>query len=154
VRLLPVPAHVPFERRVNALFRPAAAAKVEPVNRPDRMANVGVFALAVAAWVLVAVVVIDFDPRTNATVLLAGALLIGTALGLTLLPLLWLVGFAAQGRVALRGDWWRALRRGATIGFIVALFVVLQGEHALNLPLALFVAAMALLVELTLTLRR
>ncbi len=154
MRLLPIPAHVPLERRVTALLRPAAAATVELMNRADRMANLGALALAVAAWVGVAVVLIDFDPRTNATVLLAGALLIGTALGLTLLPLLWLGGFAAQARVALRGDWGRALRRAATVGLIVALFVVLQGEHALNLPLALFVAAMALLVEVTFTLRR
>ncbi|MEP7360199.1 MAG: hypothetical protein ABI744_01335 [Chloroflexota bacterium] len=124
------------------------------MNRADRMASLGLFALAVAAWVGVAVVLIDFDPRANASVLLVGALLIGTAVGLTLLPLLWLVGFAAQGRTAFPGDWWRALRRAALVGLIVALFVVLRGENALNLPLAMFVAAMALLVELTLSLRR
>jgi hypothetical protein len=118
------------------------------------MANLGLFALAVAAWVGVAVVLVDFDPRANAAVLLGGALLIGAAVGLTLVPLLWLIGFAAQGRVGFPGDWLRAVRRAALAGIIVMLFVVLQGEHALNVPLALFVAAMALLVELTLSLRR
>jgi len=132
----------------------AAAGRVGTVTRSDRMTNLGLFALAVAAWVGVAVVVIDFDPRANSTVLLVGAALIGTAIGLTLLPLLWLIGFAAQGRIALRGDWWRAFRRAALIGVIVALFVLLLGERALSLPLALFVVAMALLVELTLSLRR
>lgn len=124
------------------------------VNRADRLANLGLFALALAAWLGVAVVLIGFDPRADAVVLLAGALLIGAAVGSVLLPLLWLVGFAIQGRAAYRGDWWRATRRAALVGLIVALFVVLRGENALNLPLALFVAAMALLVELTLSLRR
>jgi hypothetical protein len=118
------------------------------------MTNLGLFALAVAAWVAVAVVVIDFDPRANSSVLLVGAVLIGAAIGLTLLPLLWLIGFAAQGRIALAGDWLRAFRRAGLIGLIVALFVLLLGERALSLPLALFVVAMALLVELTLSLRR
>jgi hypothetical protein len=85
---------------------------------------------------------------------LAGALLLGAAIGLTLLPLLWLIGFAVQGRVAYRGDWWRAARRAALVGLIAFIFVVLKGEDALNLPLGLFVAAMALLVEVTLSLRR
>jgi hypothetical protein len=124
------------------------------MNRADRMANLGLLALGVAAWVGVAVVVVDFDPRANAAVLLGGALLIGAAVGLTLVPLVWLIGFAAQGRTVLPGDWLRAVRRGVLAGIIVTLFVVLQGEHALNAPLALFVAAMALLVELTLSLRR
>ncbi|MEP7379554.1 MAG: hypothetical protein ABI725_08350 [Chloroflexota bacterium] len=124
------------------------------MSRADRLANLALFALAVAAWVGVTVVLLDFDPISDATVLLAGALLIGAAIGLLLLPLLWLVGFALQGRVAYAGDWSRAARRATLVGFIVALFVVLRGENALNLPLALFVAAMALLVELTLLLRR
>lgn len=127
---------------------------VVTMNRADRMANIGLFALAVMAWVGVAVVVVDFDPRANAAILLGGALLIGAAVGLMLVPLLWLIGFAAQGRVPFPGDWLRAVRRGALAAIIVALFVVLQGEHALNVPLALFVVAMALLVELTLSLRR
>jgi len=118
------------------------------------MANMGLLALAIAAWVAVAVMLVGFDPFADAFVLVAGALLIGTAVGLMLMPLLWLVGFAAQGRIAFRGDWWRAARRAALVGLIVTLFIILRGENALNVPLALFVAAMALLVELTLSLRR
>jgi hypothetical protein len=124
------------------------------VNRADRLANVGLLTLALAAWAVVALILVTFDPRANAAVLLAGALMLGTALAGTLTPLLWLVGFALQGRIAYRGDWWRAARRAALVGLIVAIFVVLRGEQALNLPLALFVVAMAVLVELTLSLRR
>jgi len=124
------------------------------VNRTDRLANVGLLAIALAAWAAVALILVTSDPRTDAAVLLAGALALGGAVVVTLAPLLWLVGFALQGRIAYRGDWWRAARRAALVGLIVVIFVVLRGEQALNLPLALFVVAMAVLVELTLSLRR
>lgn len=124
------------------------------MNRVDRLANLGLFTVALATWASFAVIVVTFDPRADATVLLAGALTLGAAVAGTLAPLLWLVGFALQGRIAFRGDWWRATRRAALVGLIVAIFVILRGEQALNLPLALFVVAMAVLVELTLSLRR
>jgi hypothetical protein len=124
------------------------------VNRADRLANVGLLALGLAAWTGVIAVLVGFDPRANAQVLLAGALLLGFAAATTIVPLLWLAGFARQGRIAYRGDWWRAARRAALIGLVVAIFVVLRGVEALNLPLALFIVAMAALVELTLSLRR
>ncbi len=124
------------------------------VNSADRLANVGLFVACLAAWAGVTVVLVGFDPRANAQVLLAGALLLGVAVTATIAPLLWLAGFARQGRIAYRGDWWRVTRRAALVGLIVAIFVVLRGEDALNLPLALFVVAMATLVELTLSLRR
>jgi hypothetical protein len=124
------------------------------VNRADRLTNLALFSIALAAWAAVAFIFISSDPRTNAAVLLAGALTLGLAVAGTVAPVLWLVGFAAQGRIAYRGDWWRAARRAALVGLIVAIFVVLRGEQALNLPLALFVVAMAVLVELTLSLRR
>jgi len=131
-----------------------SAADGPPVNSADRLANVGLLALCLAAWAGVVAVLVGFDPRANAQVLLAGALLLGVAVAATVAPVLWLAGFARQGRIAYRGDWWRASRRAALIGMVVAIFVVLRGEDALNLPLALFVVAMAALVELTLSLRR
>lgn len=124
------------------------------MNRADRLTNLGLFVAALAAWTLVALIIVTFDPRTDAAVLLAGALTLGAAVAGTLAPVAWLVGFAVQGRIAYRGDWWRAARRAALVGLIVAIFVVLRGEQALNLPLALFVVAMAVLVEVTLSLRR
>jgi hypothetical protein len=124
------------------------------VNRADRLTNLGLFMIALAAWAAVAVIVVTLDPRANAAVLLAGALAIGAATAGSLAPVLWLAGFATQGRIAYRGDWWRAARRAVLVGLIVTIFIVLRGEEALNLPLALFVVAMAVLVELTLSLRR
>lgn len=124
------------------------------MNRADLSANLVLLTVALATWAVVALILATFDPRADAAVLLAGALALGAAIAGTLAPLLWLVGFALQGRIAYRGDWWRAARRAALVGLIVAIFVVLRGEQALNLPLALFVVAMAVLVELTLSLRR
>lgn len=124
------------------------------MNRADRLTNVGLFAAALATWAFVAVILVTLDPRADATALLLGALALGAAVAGTLAPVVWLLGFALQGRIAYRGDWWRAARRAALVGLIVAIFVVLRGEGALNLPLALFVIAMAVLVELTLSLHR
>lgn len=124
------------------------------MNTADRAANVGLFAVALAAWAGLAMIAFNLDPRGNAAVLLGGALLLGAALAATLTPLLWLVGFVRGNRIAFRGDWWRAARRAALVGLVAIIFVLLRGQAALNLPLALFVVAMAALVELTLSLRR
>jgi hypothetical protein len=124
------------------------------MNRDDRLVNVALLAGAGAAWLAVVVVLVSFDPTSNATVLLGGALLLGAAVSLTLVPLLWLASFALGRRIAYRGDWWRAARRGLLAGLVVAIFVVLRGQDVLSLPLAVFVIAMAFLAELTLSLRR
>lgn len=124
------------------------------MNRPDRIANIGLLVGALAAWTTLAYVLLNLDPRSDATALLAGALLIGGATWLSLTPLLWLFGFVRNRRIAYRGDWWRATRRAALIGLVVLLIVILRGQGALSVPLALFVVAMGVLVELTLSLRR
>jgi hypothetical protein len=124
------------------------------VNSADRLANIGLFFVAVSAWVGLAFVLLNLDPRGNAAVLLAGALLLGAATASSIAPLLWLAGFLRNGRIGYRGDWWRAVRRAALIGLVAALFVLLLGQAALSLPLALFLVAMAVLVELTMSLRR
>jgi hypothetical protein len=124
------------------------------VNRADRLANLGLFIAAAVTWLVVGFALTTFDPRDEPWVLLGGALLLGTAVALTLAPLLWLAVFVRNRRIAYRGDWWRAARRAALVGLVVVLFVVLRGQDALSLPIALFVVAMAALVEVTLSLRR
>ena len=124
------------------------------MNREDRLANIALLGAAGLAWLAVAVVLVAFDPTDDATVLLGGALLLGGAVALTVVPLLWLGAFAIGPRIAYRGDWWRAARRGLLCGLVVTIFVVLRGQDALSLPLALFVLAMAVLAEVTLSLRR
>ena len=126
-----------------------------PVNRADRLANFVLLILAGVAWAAVALVFVNLDPAGNTAVLLAGALLLGGAVALTATPLLWLGGFVSRGRdIAYRGDWWRAARRALLVGLAVTLLVVLRGQGLLTPPLALFVVAMAAVIELTLWLRR
>jgi hypothetical protein len=124
------------------------------VNRADRLVNVVLLSLAVAAWVAVAYVFTTMDPRGNASAVVAGAVLLGAAIALTLAPLLWLATFARNKRIAYRGDWWRAIRRGALVGLVALLLVLLRGQGALSPPLTIFVITMAVLVEVTLSLRR
>ena len=120
----------------------------------DRRASLALFGAAAAAWVLVGIVVLTLDPRLDPGNGFAGAVAIGLAMGLTTAPLFWLGAFARQTRIAFRGDWTRALRRGAWVGLLVAAFVVLRVQGILQLPIALFLAAMAVVAESTLSAQR
>jgi len=122
--------------------------------RRDRVACLALLTTAGVAWLALGYVLTTLDPVGNASVLLSGALLLGAALTLTIAPVLWLLGFARARRIAYRGAWWVALRRGLLVGLVASLLVLLAGQETFSLPLAAFIAAMALLVELTLSLRR
>jgi len=113
----------------------------------DRRLSLALFAAAGVAWVTVGLVVLYLDPRTSPMNGYAGAGAIGLAIGLTTAPLFWLVAFARQRRIAYRGDWTRALRRGAWVAVLVAVLVVLRLQGILQLPIALFLAAMAWIAE-------
>jgi hypothetical protein len=123
------------------------------VNRGDRAINLGLFALAIAAWLGLGYVVTSYYPTGSASALLAGALLIGVAIGLTVAPLFWLASFVGAKRIAYRGSWWRAARRAGLCALVASLFVLMRGQGVFSVPLALFIVAMAVLVELTLSLR-
>jgi hypothetical protein len=124
------------------------------MNHADRIANTTSFVGAAIAWLALAIVFLTFDPRADATALLAGALLLGAAVALTLAPVLWLATFVRAHRIAYRGDWARAGRRAALAGLVATLLIILRGQAALNVPLALFVIVMAGLVEVALSMRR
>ena len=117
----------------------------------DRLANLGLFAAAALAWVAVGLIVVSRDPVLDPGAGLAGAVAIGLAVGLTAVPLLWLAVFARHGRIAYRGDWSRAVRRGGWVAGVVALFVALRLQGALQAPIALFVVAMVAIAESTLS---
>jgi hypothetical protein len=70
---------------------------------------------------------------------------------MTAAPLFWLVGFARQRRIAYRGDWTRAIRRGAWVGVLVAVFVVMRLNGIFQPQIALFLLALALVAEITLS---
>ena len=117
----------------------------------DRTANLGFFAAAGIAWVLVGLVVTTRDPITDPGAGVIGAVLIGLAIALTLVPLLWLTVFGRHHQIAYRGDWVRAIRRATWVGIVVTVLIVLRVQGLLELPIALFMIALALVAEATLS---
>jgi len=120
----------------------------------DRSANLGFFAAAAVVWILVGLVVTTRDPVVDRTAGLLGAALMGLAIALTLIPIIWLTVFGRHRQIAYRGDWPRAIRRGAWAGIIVAVLVVLRLQGLLELPIAVFMIALALVAEATLSAER
>ena len=107
--------------------------------------------LAGAAWLLVLVVGIGVDPLADPNSGFIGAIALGVATGVTAAPLFWLISYARHRRIAYRGDWLRAGRRGAWVGILVAVFVVMRINGVLQPQIALFLIALALVAEITLT---
>lgn len=120
----------------------------------DRAFNYIVFLAALVAWVVAIGFVTTIPPHKSATSDLTGAGLLGLAVGLSVTPLFWLAAFARHRRLALRGSWVRAVRRGGWVGIVVALLVVLRVQEVLSLPIGLFLVAMVALAELTLSVER
>lgn len=120
----------------------------------DRLANMGLFLAAAIVWLLVGLIVTSRDPRLDAGAGFLGAGLIGLALGLMSVPLFWLSVFARHRRIAYRGDWIRAIRRGAWVTVVVAVLVVLRLQNLFQLPIASFILAMVLVAEATLSVER
>ncbi len=113
----------------------------------DRLANLAILAAAIAAWVFVGIVVTSRDPRLDPGAGFIGALAIGLATGISTVPLFWLAVFARHRRIAYRGDWFRATRRGGWVAIVIALFIGLRLQDALQLPIALFVVTMVTVAE-------
>jgi hypothetical protein len=120
----------------------------------DRLVNLAIFAAAGVVWLLVALIVTTRDPIADPVAGFIGASLIGLAVGLTTTPLAWLLVFGRHRRIAYQGDWTRAARRGGWVGLIVAIFIVLRLQGALELPIALFILALASVAEATLSAER
>jgi len=120
----------------------------------DRLANLGVLAAAAVAWAVVALLVLNRDPREDPVAGVLGAVAMGTAVGLTATPLFWLAAFARHGRIAYRGDWLRAGRRGLWVGLVVGLIVELRVLGVFSIPIALFIVVLVLFAELTLSIER
>ena len=120
----------------------------------DRLTNLGLLAAAAIVWILVALVVSTRDPRLDPAAGFLGAALIGLAIGLTVIPLFWLTVFARQRRIAYRGDWIRAIRRGAWVGVVVVVLVVLRLQGLFQVPIALFILVMVFIAEAALSVER
>jgi hypothetical protein len=124
------------------------------MTRRDRLANLGLVVAAAVAWLAVGWMLENVDPRADPNLGYAGAALMALAAGLTVAPLFWLVGFAWRRRIAYRGDWWRAARRGAWVGILVGLFVVMRLQGLFQPQIALFLAALVLVTEIALSNQR
>jgi hypothetical protein len=124
------------------------------VEARDRLANLALLAAAGVAWILVAILVTTRDPYQERIAGFVGALLFGLAAGMTAVPLAWLVVFARHRRIAYQGDWTRAARRGAWVGLFVAIVILLRLVDAFQLPIVLFLAAIFVVAELTLSAER
>ena len=109
---------------------------------------------ATVAWLLVGWVFVNLDPRVRPASEVAGAVAIGVAGGLTSTPLFWLASFARQRRIAYRGDWTRAARRGLWVASLSAGLILLRLEGQFQLPVAIFLVALAAIAEVTLSARR
>ena len=134
---------------------PGAEALDSLVMEPrDRLTNLGLFGAALVVWILVGLVVTTQDPIKEPTAGFLGAILMGLAVGLTMVPLFWLTAFGRHKRIAFQGDWTRAARRGAWVGLIVTVLVVLRLQGALELPIALFMIALVVVAEATLSAER
>ena len=120
----------------------------------DRLANVALFLAAGLVWILVGLVVTTRDPTIDPGAGFVGAILIGLAVGLTAMPLFWLSVFARHRRIAYRGDWIRAIRRGAWVMVVVTVLVVLRLQGLFEPAIALFILAMVLVAEATLSVER
>jgi hypothetical protein len=117
----------------------------------DRTANLAIFAAAAVVWLLVGLVLTTRDPVTDPGAGVVGAVLIGLAVALTLIPLMWLTVFGRHRQIAYRGDWARAIRRASWVGVVVTVLVVLRLQGLLELPIALFMIALAVVAEATLS---
>jgi hypothetical protein len=117
----------------------------------DRRLSLALLGAAAAAWFVVGAIAVFLDPRHSSTAGFAGAAALGAAFGLTVMPLFWLGAFARHRRIAYRGDWSRAIRRGAWVGVLVAVFVVMRLNGIFQPQIGLFLIALALVAEITLT---
>ena len=120
----------------------------------DRIANLAILAAAGVVWLLALLVLNTRDPIEDPSSRFVGAALLGLAVGLTAIPLAWLIVFARHRRIAYKGDWTRAARRGAWAGLFVTVLVLLRLEGVLALPIVLFMLALIVVAEMTLSAER
>jgi hypothetical protein len=120
----------------------------------DRLACIGLFAAAAVVFALALLVAQTRDPLVDPAAGYVGALLLGLAAGLLATMLFWLGVFARHRRIAYRGDWARAIRRGGWVVLVTALFVVLRLNKVFSPEIGLFILALVVVAEATLSVER
>jgi hypothetical protein len=117
----------------------------------QRRIAITLLGMAGLAWLAVFAIGLTVDPLASPGSGYVGAVALGVAAGLTAAPLFWLMSFARHRRIAYRGDWLRAGRRGVWVGILVAVLVIMRLNAILQPQIALFLVALALVAEVTLT---
>lgn len=131
-----------------------AAGRLQSMEPQDRLANLALLAAALVTWVLIGIIVTTRDPIADPGAGYLGAFAIGLGVALTATPVWWLVVFGRHRRIAYGGDWFRAARRGTWVGLYAAAAIVLRLVGAFQLPILLFLAAIVVVAELTLSAER
>ena len=120
----------------------------------DRLNCIGLFAAAAVVVALALLVVQTRAPNVDPTAGYIGALLLGLSAGLMATMLFWLVVFARHRRIAYRGDWARAIRRGGWVFLVTTLFVILRLNKVFSPEIGLFIVALVAVAEATLSVER
>jgi hypothetical protein len=120
----------------------------------DRLTNIGLFVAGSVVFALALLVAQTRDPVIDPSAGWIGAILLGLSFGLYATMLFWLAVFARHRRIAYRGDWARAIRRGGWVFLVTALFVVLRLNQVFSWEIGLFILALVAVAEATLSVER
>lgn len=123
-------------------------ATLRPVSARERTITMVLVAAAIAAWFLVAFVLAFISPQGDAGAQFFGATVFGSAVALTLWPLLWSGTRSAPGSLATSG------RRSLLVGVTISILVVLRAIDVVSPVVVIFVVVGAVVIEAAFTLRR
>lgn len=110
----------------------------------------GVLTLVLVVWWASSVCPVETEaqPCPDATRnIVVGIALAATSAALLVTPFAFLGEVVARRRIVYRGAWWRAGRRGALVGLVVAALAGLRLAHVLSVPIAMFTIMLGVVVE-------
>ena len=90
------------------------------------------------------------DAQRNVVIVV---ILAAASVALLVTPFAFLAEIVVQRRIVYHGAWWRAGRRGALAGLLLATLAGLRLGAALTVPAAIFIVVLAVVVERFLTRR-
>jgi hypothetical protein len=123
-------------------------ATLRPVSARERTITLVLVAAAIAAWLLVAFVLAFISPEGSAGGQLFGAIVFGSAVGLTIWPLLWSASRSAPGGLA------TSARRSFLVGSVVSILVIMRAIDVVSTIVIVFIVVGAVVIELAITMRR